>query len=1194
MHDHFDPSIDSLYFQRFMEACRRKYGFSSRGKLSAQGTRNRGRLFCELSLLACVFAMTVSLQGQTDTSAGKVFQIGAFDRSTLGFHGGQPKGPVTFVVGKSDPARDWYGSQPASFSSDGKGASAPRTVQFAIDGEPAAAYRLHLAVLLGDRAVPAIAVTINGRRGVFYLSSKLNAVLGGMDDQFESAYVPADVSVHFPGNYLHKGTNSIELEVLRVDESSNLPAGLNYDAIQLDSLPAMPASQRASIQPTVFYKRSGAKLTEIVDVYLNEVAAERGDLDLELNGAHYSQPLHTKSGFGEKRFEFDIPEFAAGTQAHLSWTVDGKTNHLDKAIDPQKKWTVLLVPHIHLDIGYSDYQAKVAAIQARALDEAMDFTKQAPDFRYSTDGSWVLDQFMQTRSATDRERLIAAMRKQEIFIPAEYANLLTGFPTAETLIRSLYYSANFSREHGTPFDYADITDVPSYGWSYASVLAAAGIKYFVAGPNGRETHAPVLIQGHLNESSPFWWEGPDGKKVLFWYSRHYWEMGIYFNTPADPSVAYQTLPLLLAPYQRAGYHSDAMIMFGSQQENTDLFSQQATFAKAWNEMYAHPKMEYSGFYDAIKRIAAPFGEDIPTIRGDGGPYWEDGIASTAELSATERRTEARAPSIEQLATVSSLVDPRMAPDKQRIDRMWTDMVLMDEHTWTSHDSVTDPTSDETVTQSALKKHYAVDASSIADFIAKDSMANLADSISAGRGSLIVFNTLNWKRNGAVTFDLRHGEEIVDASTGEVVPAETLHDGNALGSVQFIARDVPGNGYKVFEVRKATEAQEPKATQSTILENSFYRVTLDPSTGAVQSIFDKDLKKELVNQSSPYKFGQYLYVTGGDKQPNSLQTFRMVPLPPALQVTGAHDGHLLSSVHTQDGWVAQMESTDINTPSVQVEIRLPEHEKKIEFVEDITKQKVFTREAVYFAFPFAMDHPEFNYEIQNGVVNPAKDMYPGAGHEWFSVQHWVSAQQDGVSGTVMPLDASLVTLGDIYRGMWPTHFTDRKGTIFSYAMNNTWHTNYDAGQGGETQLRYVVTSAPSTDPVALSRMGWDEATPLESDEVTRQDKAVDSQRALNGKRGRFLEVDDPNVVVEAWKSAEDGKGTILRLLDLGGVERKVTVRSPLLSLSSAVQTDAVERDQHALPLEGTHAFSITVHPHEIVTVRMLAADTTAER
>jgi len=44
---------------------------------------------------------------------------------------------------------------------------------------------------------------------------------------------------------------------------------------------------------------------------------------------------------------------------------------------------------------------------------------------------------------------------------------------------------------------------------------------------------------------------------------------------------------------------------------------------------------------------------------------------------------------------------------------------------------------------------------------------------------------------------------------------------------------------------------------------------------------------------------------------------------------------------------------------------------------------------------------------------------------------------------MPLDASLVTLGDINRGAWPTTFGERPGTIFSYAMNNYWHTNYRA-------------------------------------------------------------------------------------------------------------------------------------------------------
>ena len=82
-----------------------------------------------------------------------------------------------------------------------------------------------------------------------------------------------------------------------------------------------------------------------------------------------------------------------------------------------------------------------------------------------------LAQFLKTHTPAEQQRAIAAIQKQQLFIPAQYASLLTGFPTAETLIRSLYPSANFSRIHDTPFNYANITDVPSFTWSYASILS---------------------------------------------------------------------------------------------------------------------------------------------------------------------------------------------------------------------------------------------------------------------------------------------------------------------------------------------------------------------------------------------------------------------------------------------------------------------------------------------------------------------------------------------------------------------------------------------------------------------------------------------------------------------------------------------------------------------------------------------------
>jgi alpha-mannosidase len=282
----------------------------------------------------------------------------------------------------------------------------------------------------------------------------------------------------------------------------------------------------------------------------------------------------------------------------------------------------------------------------------------------------------------------------------------------------------------------------------------------------------------------------------------------------------------------------------------------------------------------------------------------------------------------------------------------------------------------------------------------------------------------------------------------------------------------------------------------------------------------------------------------------------------------------------------MESSADNTPRIRTEIRLFNSKKKIELIEKIDKKPELKKEAVYFAFPFAMTHPQFEYEIQNGVVDPAKDMYPGAGHEWFSVQHWVSVQQDGVSATVMPLDSSLATFGDINRGAWPTEFGQRPGTVFSYVMNNYWHTNYRAEQGGHFRFRYVITSATHTDAPALSRRGWEEETPLEENQITSQDKALDLPRPLDGNQGSFLSVGDPDLLLDTWKPAEDGHGTIMRLIDLGGAARTVTIATPLLAIKEVAVTDAVERDIQPIIPDTPHTFRVAIRPHAFVTVRVV--------
>ena len=1141
-----------------------------------------------LKVFSLATTLLLSLTCVAQSADKTVWRIGVFDGSSGEFAEGEPHQAVNFVIGKDQPHASWYAYAPVAFPSQPVNpAAAPRNISFSVQGRPERAYRLKLSLLIEHSSVPALRVGINGRTGNFYLHPRLDYNMGDMVAAFYPAYARAEVEVDFPGAWLKNGENIISLQAVPVSDKGVPDAGFEYDAIELQQADDLPPAVTAHVEPTIFFQKHDSSTEERVDVFvrLNE-RPHSGRVQLKLADHSYTNPLPVGEDFGEQRISFNVPEFPAGSRAQLTVEVDGHATHVEDTLDPQKKWTLFLVPHVHLDVGYTDYQAKVSAIQSRILDEAIDLNEKHPAFRFSTDGEWNLEQFLQSRTPQEQQRIIQAIQDHKIYIPAQSSNVLTGFPTAETLIRSLYPSASFSRIHGTPFNYANITDVPSYSWSYASILAASGIPYFLAGSNN--DRAPVLLQGHLNEKTPFWWEGPDGGKVLMWYSRHYMQMQFLFGLPPVTQTGEEVLPLFLQMYQHPSYRASAAIIFGTQVENTDLFPQQAELADQWNALHAYPHIEYSGFHDALANIAAQFGDDIPTIRGDGGPYWEDGIGSDALYAAIERENESRAPSAEKLATISTLVNPALAVNRNELDSMWANMVLMDEHTWASWNSVSDPDSDEATEQLRVKDSRATSAADFRDNILRSSAAALADSIAAGVDSLIVFNTLNWKRDGEVTIDLDKGMEIADRATKESVPYIVLREGPNYRTVEFRVTGVPAVGYKVYELRNAQSAAPAAQTATTTtLESPYYRVELDPASGSIRSIYDKQLNKELVNAASPWRFGQYLYVSGGDEEPNSILQYRAVSPKPELHPHPASNGRLISIERTPWGWRAQLESSAENTPEIHTEIQLFDSEKKIELIENIEKKPELKKEAVYFAFPFAMTRPQFQYEIQNGVVDPAKDMYPGAGHEWFSVQHWVSVQQDGVSATVMPLDASLVTLGDINRGEWPISFGERPGNIFSYAMNNYWHTNYRAEQGGHFHFRYIITSAAATDAPALSRMAWEETTPMETDQIRSQDKALDLPRPLDGNESSFLSIDDPDLLLDTWKPAEDGNGTILRFLDLGGQPRTVTIHVPLVSIAKVVATDAVERDQKPIACDNPHSFTIDVRPHQILTIRVIS-------
>ena len=1128
-----------------------------------------------------------------------VWRIGDFDNSSSEF--GASSAGAAFLVSENRP-KDWGATQqsvPPGVVSE----TAARRIQFDLADAPRGTFTLELGLIVLTPRLPVVQVEVNGHRGWFHQRPE-EYKEGNIEGSILPQYAIGTMSVPVPAEFLRQGRNEISLTAVTDPLSNALPGGditddaaLTYDALALvhkqGAARATAEVLSAEATPTVFYKREGGRLGEVVSVLVRwRRLAPRATVTLSVPGWSGTQDLASGREFGEQRLEFLVPEFAAGTRANVTVKANGREYNFSQSLRPARKWTVYLVPHEHLDVGYSDFQQKLAELHSRVVNEAMELSGEHPEFKFSLDGYWQAQQFLEGRTEAEKEKFAAAVREKKLFVPAQHSVMLTGFPVAETLIRSFYASHKFNREHGGPWDYVNITDVPSYSWSYASIIAASGLKYFAAAANA--DRGPTLMLGDLHRRSPFWWEGPDGSRVLMWYARHYHQIRSEFGLPPVVATGYEGLQSFLNVYERADYTSDAVMLYGSQWENTSLYPQQAALVRDWHNLFAYPDLKFSGFGEALVKIAARAKGELPVIRGDGGPFWEDGIASDALYAGLERENERRALSAEKLATVASLVDTRTLPSRKALDEMWDNIFLMNEHTWGWGRSVTEPQSEDSTRELAFKRLAAMKARDAVDYLLERAMTAIAGKIETPSRALVVFNTLNWERDGRVEFDLQKTRELADVETGKTIAFEVLEDHPAYQRIRFLAQNVPAVGYKTYAVRDKAAVVTPSGTQHpkpfaeilpSVMENSFYRVVLDPASGAVRGIYDKQLGRELVDASSPFRFNQYVYVTGGDEFPNQLQTYRKWSPVARLETHGASDGKLISITRTPDAWVARLESRAVNTPRITTEIILHDAEKKIEFVNRVRKDEVFKKEAAYFAFPLAMREPRFRYEVQSGVVDPARDMIPGAGLEWFSSQNWVSVSEPGLAVQLVNLDSFLWTFGDIVRGTWPKEFGKKRAVIFSYVMNNYWNTNYVAAQSGDFTFRYTLTSASALDDAQASRLGWEETTPLERTLVKSQDKTYPFKNTLPAARMSFLQVDSPGVFLSTWKRAEEGDGSVLRFIELGGTPARVSVASPLLGAAEAC--NAVEECGQTLHASAG-GFSFDLRPRQIFTVRAKAA------
>lgn len=987
------------------------------------------------------------------------------------------------------------------------------------------------------------------------------------------------------------------------------------------SSPREPLALR--LIPAPLLARAGGDQPRQVIAEVSLPAPGDAALDLQLAGQQIHHPLGRLAA-GTSRHLLALPEPASPTPLAATLRTQAGEARAETTLAPARRWTIFLVHHSHFDIGYTDLQPTVLQQQQEFLDLVLAYCRDTADWPEGARFAWTVEATMPLQlylANRPPERVAAFMelvRAGRVEVAAIYANLTSEQCSAEGLVRSLAFAGELREHFGITVDSAMQTDLTGLTWGFIPILAGAGVRYLALAPNNY--HARFDAEGGGSLPRPFWWAAPDGSRVLTWITDqpyiHYQE-GNFLGFVEDVDAVLERLPDYLLRREAAGYPWDVLHLrvqgwpFG---DNLPPSLLPATIARAWNQRWEWPRLRVATNREFFQYMEERHGDAIPTLAGDLPTWWADGAGSAAYELGLNRLTHTRLIAAEAIGALDAAARGNLgAAPRERIAAANQEMLLFDEHTW----GATWPEQDASrggaagARQWRWKAAYAERAAAQSEALLQAALHSLAGRIGGPPGPrLAVVNPLSWTRTDRVEAPLPMGWTggtactVVDEATGERAPGQiTPHTAFGGGRVRFLAREVPGLGYRTYRLEAAPPAEPAAAGSPGLAEGRFYRVELDPASGAVRSLIDRDLGRELVDGAAPFGLNAPVYEEY--ERPAGQGRAYLA----ALAIL-ANRFYVDLSAYPWDDLVQRLarryqpEETEVSAPAraadgvlelrartragrcreVELRILVDEELKRIDFVDRVQKEATLAKESLAFPFPFALPEAEIHHEIAAGIVRPGRDELPGGCREWYAIQSWVHLASRGVGVTWAPLEAPLVQYGGIRTAQpagapWP-----RNGWVVSWAMNNLWSTNFPAAQGGEASFRYRLTSdARPYDPLAATRFGWEAASPLLAVPLAGDAPAP----RLAPGTGALLRVEPAGLLVQAVKRAERGDDLVVRLYQPRGEGGTARLQIAGVVLAGAALADLVERPREPLTVREGEV-EIPYGGHSLTTVRLRLA------
>jgi alpha-mannosidase len=814
-----------------------------------------------------------------------------------------------------------------------------------------------------------------------------------------------------------------------------------------------------------------------------------------------------------------------------------------------KRFTLCFDANAHIDAAWLWREKETVEVCRNTFTAVLNMMDTRPDFTFTQSAAAYYD-WMEEKYPEVYKRIEQRVKegRWEV-VGGMWVEPDCNLPSGESWMHHLLFAKKyFQKKLGVDVKIGWNPDSFGYNWNMPQFYRNAGIDAFITQKIGwNDTNIfPYRV---------FWWEGPDGSRILTYFPYD------YVNDVAQP----RGLVDWLRQFEANTGFTKMMVLYGVGDHGGGPTNEMLDRIERLKHLDIYPKVEYCTATQYLDWLKSQNLAEIPTWRDELYLEYHQGTFTTqAKMKAFNRHNEALLTNAEKFSSLATMFGKKYG--QSILDRAWKNILFNQFHDILPGSGIREVYID------ATERHEAAAASGA--FELKKSLETIASAINTStmtKGTpVVIFNPLSWERTDVAVVKLPQGRgddyALFDAH-GKEVPSQIVEKGLLERELIFVAGKIPSIGYTTFELRKEKSkaaAMMPRASSSTI-ENEYFRVTVGTDSGWVTSIVDKRKSKEILSgngnklqllEDKPKQWDAWNVGWTGREYPTKLRRIEVAERGPVRTVLRVQRDCLGPSF-TRD-----YPTHDFPSSFFTQDIILYNGIDRIDFTTNVDWWEEKTMLKV--AFPLAINDTVATYEIPYGSIQRSTQMR----NSWEKAKvevpaaRWADVSQKEFGVSLLnkskygyDIKGNTMRLSLLRSPKWPDPTADRGKHSIEYSLYphaGTWKEANTEARGYEFNNPLIV----ATTTIHKGRLPESHS---------------------------FVQLAPANLVLTTIKKAEESDAWIVQWYDTQGEDSEAVLTLPQIPKSTLL-SNFLEEDGTPLSFD-KNVVKVLTKKNSVVTVKI---------